>query len=167
MFQNNKNGFTLIELIIVIVILGILAVVAAPKFIDFRSEAIIASSTSLKGVIETTSSLIYSKSVIEGVEKLASAEITISGEKIEVVYGYPAANQNGISAAINFDEGDWANGVRDKEWHSRESTYSGAWVYWHGSINEDAGNVQQCYLRYRQSVAQNTKPVIDSVLTNC
>jgi len=34
-----KNGFTLIELIIVIVILGILATVAAPRFIDLSSDA--------------------------------------------------------------------------------------------------------------------------------
>ncbi|MDJ0807176.1 MAG: type II secretion system protein [Gammaproteobacteria bacterium] len=37
--MKRQNGFTLIELVVVIVILGILAVTAAPKFIDLESDA--------------------------------------------------------------------------------------------------------------------------------
>jgi MSHA pilin protein MshA len=40
MKNNNQKGFTLVELIIVIVILGVLAVTAAPKFLDVKSDAI-------------------------------------------------------------------------------------------------------------------------------
>lgn len=39
--RNNQEGFTLIEIIAVLVILGILAAVAIPKYIDMRSEAIL------------------------------------------------------------------------------------------------------------------------------
>ena len=42
-----KNGFTLIELVVVIVILGILAVVAAPKFMNLQNDA---RNASLKGL---------------------------------------------------------------------------------------------------------------------
>lgn len=48
MVKNKQQGFTLIELIMVIVILGILAAVALPKFIDLSTEAEVAS---LKGII--------------------------------------------------------------------------------------------------------------------
>jgi MSHA pilin protein MshA len=166
MYRYRASGFTLIELVIVIVILGILATTAAPKFLDFRSESIIATSENLKGVINSTSALVFSKSVIEGVEKSPSAQITIGGQQIDVVYGYPAGTREGISAVIEFDEGDWANNQRDNDWHSRASIFSGAWIYWHGSFEQDAGALE-CYLRYRQPVAVDTKPVIDFEFNEC
>lgn len=166
MYRIKANGFTLIELVIVIIILGVLAATAVPKFVDFRSEAIISTSENLKGVINSASTLVYSKAVIEGVEKSPTAEILISGQKIELAFGYPAGTRNGISAVIEFDEGDWTNNQRDSEWHSRASIYPGAWVYWHGSFDQNAGSLQ-CYLRYRQPLAVNTRPVIDFVFRDC
>jgi MSHA pilin protein MshA len=59
-------GFTLIELIIVIVLLGILAITAVPKFIDISSDAHRATMKQLEGSLKEASKLVYLKSVIEG-----------------------------------------------------------------------------------------------------
>lgn len=64
--HNKNNGFTLIELIIVIVILGILAVVAAPKFVDISSDAKIAVMTSLGAQFESTTNLVQMKARLKG-----------------------------------------------------------------------------------------------------
>lgn len=49
-----NKGFTLIEMIVVIVILGVLAVTAAPKFMGLQSDARIATLQATKGAIESS-----------------------------------------------------------------------------------------------------------------
>lgn len=55
--RNQQSGFTLIELIAVMVIIGILAATAVPKFIDLSDEAEEAAVSSIAGSIESASAL--------------------------------------------------------------------------------------------------------------
>lgn len=55
----NNKGFTLIELVVVIVILGILAAVALPKFVDLTDEARTASAAGLAGGISSAAAINY------------------------------------------------------------------------------------------------------------
>ncbi|WP_275113854.1 prepilin-type N-terminal cleavage/methylation domain-containing protein [Psychromonas antarctica] len=111
--MKKKSGFTLIELVIVIIILGILSAIAVPKFIDLQNDARQSAMSGLKASLETASRFTYSKAVIEAKETLAN-KVLLSG--IKVRYGYPQGLQNNLKRVININnKDDWelngSNGV--------------------------------------------------------
>jgi MSHA pilin protein MshA len=60
-----KKGFTLIELVVVMVILGILVITAAPKFIDLTSDTRVSALEGMKGALNSGTSMIYMKAIID------------------------------------------------------------------------------------------------------
>ena len=70
---NKQKGFTLIELIAVIVILGILAVTAVPQFVDLRSDARNAAAAGIGGAIASGTALNYAKGLMPSAGALAIA----------------------------------------------------------------------------------------------
>jgi len=54
-----QRGFTLIELVMVIVILGVLAAVAVPKFVDLKSDAVTASTQGVAGALSSAAAINY------------------------------------------------------------------------------------------------------------
>jgi len=106
--MKRSAGFTLIELVIVIIILGILAVTAAPKFLNLQSDARVSTLSGMKAAMESASSVVYSKAVISGYEKNASGSSVSAGSStVALVYGYPAATSAGIGNALELNATDW------------------------------------------------------------
>lgn len=110
--MKKQGGFTLIELVVVIVILGILAVTAAPRFLNLQGDARNASLQGLKGAMQGAAGIVYGRAAISGQDASASASISIdgiSGGNVSLVWGYPAATEAGIGRVVTGlgNDGDW------------------------------------------------------------
>ena len=100
--MKKQNGFTLIELVVVIIILGILAVTAAPKFINLQGDARVSTLQGMKAAIQGSNSLVYSKSAIAGVESQDDTTVNIgTGTAANVSYGYLQATEADLENALD------------------------------------------------------------------
>ncbi|GIU52529.1 MULTISPECIES: prepilin-type N-terminal cleavage/methylation domain-containing protein [Shewanella] len=110
--MQKQQGFTLIELVVVIIILGILAVTAAPKFINLQGDARVSTLQGVKAAIQSANSLVYSKSALAGVEKGdADGKATVdigTGTVLNVVYGYTAGSAADVINAVDMSTDDWS-----------------------------------------------------------
>lgn len=175
LYHRKMSGFTLIELTVVIVILGILAVTAFPRFINMRSEANIAAINGAKGAFQSAIQLAHSKSLIDGNENTATSTITMNGNTVAMEYGYPEAfngliaatnlgDVSGYGSELNNTEHDWVTQLhRVKSVNALGVTL--------GSVSGDGPNAlgpeaSKCYVFYVQA-STTTEPKITVDTSGC
>ena len=123
MTPRTNNGFTLIELIVVIAVLSILAAVALPKFADFTAKAETAAFDGVQGGLIAGLGMVHSKWLVEG----KTSPVAMDGANVVVTgAGWPTLGD----ASQNDADKLWAmvmSGTVPSGWTTSESV-AGSWA---------------------------------------
>jgi len=185
--QQHQRGFTLIELIIVIVILGILAVTAAPKFIDITSDAKGATLQAVKGSLQSAGQMVYGKSAIKGqqantwatgVTPTSTSFVKVNGIDLYTSFGYPhAASITALTAVPATTDLSTIMSLESTEWVFVTGTAAGAATAAKPALNSfaispkgvtvDYTSATSCHVVYQDAADKNTPPVITIVSGGC
>ena len=103
MKASHERGFTLIELVVVITILGILAAFAVPRFIALDSQARAATVNGLAGSVKSAASL--ARGLAMATNAAAAGTVTMEGNTVQLINSYPDSTANGIGNALNVNTG--------------------------------------------------------------
>ena len=105
--RRSQSGFTLVELVVVIVLLGILAATAVPRFINLQSDAREAVLDGIRGSMQGAGVQVFAKALIQnatGATGSVTTNLPAPADTVDVVNGYPDRDE--IQGLIVVDASD-------------------------------------------------------------
>lgn len=172
--KRSNQGFTLIELIIVIVILGILAVTAAPKFLDLTGDARAATVEGVEGSLKSALNIINGKAIIQS---RTGADAQTTNPAVDVKFGYPDATVAAMQAVLEMElttavAGKPSGAAADAEWEIKVdtgSTPNSLKIFPVGDFDGLTSSIaeQNCYVLYTEAANANTRATVSSQTGGC
>ena len=156
-----QAGFTLVEIVVVIVLLGILAAVAVPRFVNLQSDARESVLQGVKASIQGAGVQIFAKALIQneaGATGTVTTNLPSPADSVAVVNGYPDSTE--VEGLINIDD------VDIKFDSPVVLTDTDVAVGYDSDGDGDASD-DGCYLTYTEAAAGDLPTVVATDVTGC
>lgn len=150
-----KQGFTLIEIVMVMVILSVLAIVAAPRFFSLKDSA---NKIVQKNTIAAVNNVLALGAVKASVDGITNGKITVNSQDICVTQSYPAVKASSkcsnLLALLDIKDLQGREGVDEAQKTIRTS-----------EMDNKTGTLyividQNCFVTVKEAEAPDPKPVI-------